>query len=117
MSQEDLHPSKKTKRINSDDDDKPEAKRIWQRCSPTDDEELNKKLCYPDEGPSRWGGCDEETEVIDLIMLDSETDEDGDCNNEEDDNDFIDDEEEEEEEEDSDEDDSLDANDFLLRWR
>lgn len=49
----------KRKRIK-DDEDGPKAKKIRQKSPPTDDEELRKKLHYLDEGPSRWGGYDEE---------------------------------------------------------
>ena len=46
----------KRKRAEDDDDDGPKAKKMWQGFSPTDDEELRRKLRYLDEGPSRWGG-------------------------------------------------------------
>ena len=68
----------KRKRAEEEEDDGPEAKKMWQGFSPIDDEELRGKLCYPDEGPSRWGGCDEEIEVVDFTTSNSETDEEDD---------------------------------------
>lgn len=79
--------TRKRKRAN-DDEEGPEAKKMRQISSPTDGEELRKNLCYPDEGPSRWGGCVKEKEVIDLTTSDSEMEED-------DDDSFIDDEDDE----------------------
>ena len=64
--------------MNSDDSDKPKAKRVQQGCPSIDDEELKRKLCHPDEGPSRWGSYSEEVEVIDLTTSDLEAEEDDD---------------------------------------
>lgn len=74
--------------------------------SPTDDEDLRKKLRHPD-GPSR-GNYDEEEEAIDLTTADPETDEDDDYKNEGDGYDSIDDDDSDDED-----DDSSDINDFL----
>ena len=49
-----------------------------QGCPSIDNEELRRKLRYADEGPSRWGSCSEEVEIIDLTTSDSEVEKDGD---------------------------------------
>lgn len=103
--------TKKKKAANNNEDGL-KAKKMLRDFSPTSDEELRKKLRYPDEGPSRWGGCGEDIQVINLAELDPETDKDEDYHKEEDDNGFINNEENEEEEDDNDEDDSLDASDY-----
>ena len=86
-----------------------------QGTSPTSDEELRRKLQYPNEGPSRWGGYDEEIEVIDLTTSDSETDKDDDYNSEDDNDDFIDDDDEEESKESDD--DEPNINDSLMEMK
>ena len=92
--------------MNSDESDKPEAKKVQQRCPSIDDEDLKRKLRHPDEGPSRWGSCGEEVEVINLTTSDSEAEEDEDdefIDNEDDEGNYDsedeDDDEDEEEEE------------------
>ena len=105
----------KRKRVE-DDEDGPQAKKMRQGFSPTDDEELRKQLRYSDKGPSRSGGCNEEIEVIDLTTSDSETDEEDDYNNEDDNDDFIDD-DDDEDDEDSNSDDEADMNDFFMEMR
>ena len=89
--------------MNSDENDKPEAKRVQQGCPSTDDEELRRKLRHLDEGPSRWGSCSEEVEIIDLTTSGSEAEKDEDDK-------FIDDEDDEgnDDSEDEDEDDDED---------
>ena len=101
VNQGDPNPSKKRMRMNSDENDKPEAKRVQQGCSSTDDEELKRKLRHPDEGPSRYGRCGEEVEVIDLSASDSEAEEN-------DDDEFIDNEDDEGSDDSEDEDDEED---------
>ena len=46
--------SRKGKKIE-DNKGGAEAEKIRQECPPTSYEELRKKLCSPDEGPSKWG--------------------------------------------------------------
>ena len=98
--------TRKRKRI--DDEDGPEVKKIRQGPSPVNDEELRGQLRYPDEGPSRWGGCDGQVEAIDLMPSDSETEEDDDFNNEDEEDNFID---------DDDDDSSPDINDFYIEMK
>lgn len=66
--------SRKRKRAN-DDEDGLVTKRIPRGCSPAVDEDL-KNLQYLDEGPSRWGSCGKEVEVIDFTAFTLETYED-----------------------------------------
>ena len=104
VNQGDLHSSRKRKRVNSDEGDKPEAKKIQQGCPSTDDEELRRKLRHPDEGPSRWGGCSKEVEIIDLTTSDSGAEKDGDDESiDDEDDEGNDDNEDEDEDDDEDE--------------
>ena len=54
----------------SDDEDRFETKRRKRELLLIDDEELRRKLHYPNEDPSRWENCGQEVEVIDLTTSD-----------------------------------------------
>ena len=83
----DVEPTKNRKGIGDDSGGEPVPKQTRQGPSPTNNEDLRKRLRHPDEGPSRWENYDEEEEIIDCTTSESETDEDDDYNNEDDDDD------------------------------
>ena len=79
---------------------------------------MKKNLRYPNEEPSKLGGCSEEAGIIDLTTFGLETKKDDEYNQKDNNDDFIDDYGNEEEDDGIDEeDDSLDINDFFTETK